>query len=282
MRSANSRDQAWLQAADALHFTAKKWTNMFRNKGDSIYFYTMHKSASTLFSDFVLKNLIGLRHVDYIRKLYDGRLNSSRSNPLVFRPRGHVYGPIRVSSDGTGVDYSEPLNGVTVSPDFVRDKVALFFVRDPRDILVSSYYSFGATHTYSARPDIRRAQGILRSRIQDMSIDDYALEFVQAQVSYFETIHRLSQSCRRGALMKYEDMIDNFDYFAGQLTQHIDVHPHVVRQMYRRSRPRRQEAVTSHRRSGKTGGFRHKLQPSTIAVLNHQLSGVLQTFDYPL
>lgn len=282
MRPFNPQEQTWLQTLEALHFMAKKWTKAFQKTRDSIYFYTMHKSASTLFSDYVLSSLIGFRHVDYIRNLYNEWPNSSRSKPLVFHAHGHVYGPIRVSSDGTSLDYSEPLNGVTVSADFVRDKVALFFVRDPRDILVSAYYSFGATHTYSPRPDIRRAQGLLRSRIQGMSIDDYALEYVHAQVDCFETMFQLAQACQRGALMKYEDMVDSFDHFSGKLTQHIDVHPHVLRQMFRRSRPRQEETVTSHRRSGKTGAFRHKLQPSTIEVLNNHLRGVLQKFDYAL
>jgi hypothetical protein len=47
----------------ALRYMIRK--HLSRANRESIYFLTLHKCASTLFSDFILKNIIGLRHIDY-------------------------------------------------------------------------------------------------------------------------------------------------------------------------------------------------------------------------
>src|SRR3954467_281701 len=39
---------------------------------ESVYFYTLHKCASGLFSDYVLKNARGLRLIDYADQFYNG------------------------------------------------------------------------------------------------------------------------------------------------------------------------------------------------------------------
>jgi len=109
---------------------------------ESIYFFTLHKCASTLFSSFVLKNLEGLTHVDYAKDLTSGRRSPRKALP--FHDYGIIYGPIRLSNDPENL-ISRHLIKPIYSPDFLTDKRAVFFVRDPRDILVSAYYSFGYT-----------------------------------------------------------------------------------------------------------------------------------------
>lgn len=267
-------------SAEALRFMVRK--NFSRTSSESIFFYTLHKCASTLFSDYILRNLIGLRHVDYALDIYQGRLKPSGAASLNFAPYGRVYGPIRVSSLGAGNAIDQYLARPATSAEFVVDKIALFFVRDPRDILVSGYHSFAHTHGFSPVPEIRRSQEEQRARLLAQSVDEYALESADRQIRHFTTIHELAQVCRRSVILKYEDMIDHFDYFSSQLTQHIDIHPHVLRQIECRSRPRDRERQGSHRRSGRTGGFRHRLQPATIDALNHRLSGILENFNYPV
>ena len=59
---------------------------------ESVYFYTFAKCASTLFSSYVLKNIEGLRHVDYANQIYHGR----DLKRVVFEEKGFIYGPIRI------------------------------------------------------------------------------------------------------------------------------------------------------------------------------------------
>jgi hypothetical protein len=103
--------------------------------------FYVQQAPSTLFDDYILSNLIGLKHVDHALDLYKGRLNPSSGKPLTFASHGYVYGPIRVSGMGFNSILDRLLNIPTMSADFVSDKIALFFVRDPRDILVSAYHS---------------------------------------------------------------------------------------------------------------------------------------------
>jgi hypothetical protein len=107
-----------------------------------------------------------------------------------------------------------------------------------------------------------------------MTVDEYVLSRADNQVKHFTTIHQLANACHRSVTLKYEDMVDRFDHFSNQLSEYVDLDPHVLGQIQRRSRPRTQERVNSHRRSGRTGGFGSKLELDTLA-LNQRLSGIL-------
>lgn len=110
-----------------------------RDLPETVYFYTFHKCASTLFNSYILKNIKGLQHVDYASQIYGGKKINKKLN---FRDKGFVYGPIRLSADPMSSVY-RMLVAPTSGHEFIRDKIAIFVVRDPRDILVSAYYSFG-------------------------------------------------------------------------------------------------------------------------------------------
>ena len=89
------------------------------------------------------------------------------------------------------------------------------------------------------------------------------------------------QGCERSVIIKYEDMIHDFALFTGQLGRHIVLDKHVIQEIYLRSRPKQEEDKQSHRRSGKTEGFRSKLKQETIESLNHRLEQALAKFGYP-
>ena len=237
----------------------------------------MHKCASTLFSSYILKHVGGLQHVDYAGQIYSGTL--ADNTRLQFQETGCIYSPIRLSSNPTGAGY-QMLTGPTTEHAFIRNKIALFFVRDPRDILISAYYSFGGTHGLSPVKELRERQLARMQAIQAQSLDEYVLNAATQQVQTFATLYELAHACERGVILKYEDMIDRFDLFSTQLRSQIQVSPKVVREIYRRSRPKQTEDPTSHRRSGRVGGFRGKLKAETIAALNHKLADMLQKFAY--
>jgi len=101
--------------------------------------------------------------------------------------------------------------------EFIRGKTAIFFIRDPRDILVSSFYSFGFTHCLSPVKEIRERQEADRKNIQTLSLDEYVIKNMDNSLKNFETIDRLSTSCEHCIILKYEDMIENFDHFSSQI-----------------------------------------------------------------
>jgi hypothetical protein len=242
---------------------------------ESVYFYTLHKCASALFSDYVLKHVRGLRLVDYADQFYKGLLVEN----VTFEERGFVYGPIRLSTGPPSTEYSRLVEPVS-STDFVRDKLAIFVIRDPRDILVSAYYSFGYSHGFSEEKEIQEQQQRVREAIQSKTIDDYVLEIAPWMLTHFQTVDRLAQACERGIVLKYEDMVNNWDKFSSELTRYLDLGRKTLRRGYKQSRPRKKEDLTSHRRFGKTGAYKEKLLPSTVNGLNLIFAPVLTRFQY--
>ena len=242
---------------------------------ESVYLYTLHKCASSLFSGYVLRNVRGLEVMDYEHQYHLGL----PLDVVRFEERGYVYGPIRLSTGPSSPVYAsviEPLSNI----DFVRNKTALFLIRDPRDILVSAYYSFGFTHSFSAVKEIREQQLLHRERVRSKKIDEFALESAVGTLGHFQLVGTLAQACRQGIVLKYEDMIDDWKKFSSGLTTYLDFNRRTLRRIYKRSRPLKKEDLTSHRRSGKPGDYKEKLQASTIETLNQVLLPVLTRFRY--
>ncbi|HMO92489.1 MAG TPA: sulfotransferase domain-containing protein [Pirellulaceae bacterium] len=242
---------------------------------ESVYFYTFHKCASTLFADYVLKNLQGLNHVDYATQIYNGE----EVEAIEFQRYGVIYGPIRLSVNPHSPVYKRFVS-VAAEPEFVKDKLAIFFVRDPRDMLVSLYYSFGFTHGFSSVPEIREQQAKLRREIQTQTLDEYVIAGAGQVAGYFSQLQELSRACTRGTLLRYEDLVEDFDKFIECFTSVVTLDQAVIDQIYQQSRPNQVEDTTSHRRSGQAANYQDKLKESTVAILNQQLAGVLASFGY--
>jgi hypothetical protein len=253
-----------------------EWLNK-KDLHESVFFYTFHKCASTLFSSYVLKNVEGLRHVDYASKIYFGNMVDDAS----YNDTGFIYGPFRLSLRHTSPVYIKLVKNAS-DPEFIRHRIAIFLIRDPRDILVSQYFSFGFTHGFSPVKEIRELQQQIRSDIQTKSIDQYCIEEASKTLDGFKTAWRLNQSSSRSVILKYEDMIVNWDVFSEALTKYIDLKSKVLAQIYKRTRPVEKEDLTSHRRDGRPGSFRHKLQKDTIEYLNEVFMDVLKEHQYSI
>jgi hypothetical protein len=246
-----------------------------RKSHESVYFYTFHKCASILFGSYILKNIDGLRHVNHASRIYSGRSYKK----LKLEAKGYAYGPIRLSADPMSPVYKKLVVPAT-QPEFMGDKIVIFFVRDLRDILVSAYYSFGYSHAFSPVEKIRQLQEATRSEIQAESLDEDALRSANKVRQNFETLSQLDSVCERSIVLKYEDMIGNFEHFIAQLSKYIALSQGVVQTIFERSRPKESEDISSHRRSGQPGGFRGKLQQETLDSLNRELENVLEKYQY--
>jgi Sulfotransferase domain len=242
---------------------------------ESVYFYTLHKCASSLFSDYVLKHVRRLRLVDYMDRFYNGEPIEC----VTFREKGFIYGPIRLSTEPHSAIYDRLIEPASRN-DFIRNKIAIFLIRDPRDILVSCYYSFGYTHEFSAVKEIEEQQRRARELIRRMTIDTFALEVANPILNHFHILDRLSQACNRGIVLKYEDMIDNWEKFSSGLTKYLNIGRKTLRHTYKQTRPLENENETGFRRSGKPGAYRDKLLTSTVDALNIAFAPVLTRFHY--
>ena len=245
------------------------------NSSDTVYFYTFHRCSSHFFSKYVLKNINGLHNIDYAKKIYRGK----KIDHIVFDNKGVIYGPIRLSAPPTSKEYTclvQPLSDL----HFIQNKLAIFLIRDPRDIVVSSYYSFAQTHGLSPDNEIRKKQKQHRKKLQLQTIDEYVLESAPIVQSHFVMLDTISNAFGESVIIKYEDMIDNWDYFISGLTKFINIKQTILNEIYKQSRPLENEDNKSHRRSGRPNAFKDKLKIETVNSLNITFKDTLEKYNY--
>lgn len=244
----------------------------------SVYFFTFHKCASTLFSSIVLKRAVGLRNINYAQQLYRGAVLSNK--PFTFQENGFIYGPIRVTPKFENNPVEDRLLGPVIQQDFLKSKRAVFLVRDPRAILTSEYYSFGFSHHLSRDKEVRKKQEVTRQEIQKITVDEYVLNHAAKMIDAFERLDFAQKHCQDRIVLRYEDLVEDFDAFIDQLCAFIPLRQATIELVYRESRPKQVEEINSHKRSGLPSGFRKKLLPETIESLNKQFEPILKRFAY--
>jgi len=213
--------------------------------------------------------------MDFAAQIYMGK----NRKKIIFDHYGHIYGPIRISAERESPEFKKFVEPICKT-DFIKDKIAIFMIRDPRDILVSSYYSFGFSHGFSSVQKIKDIQKERRRIIQSKTIDEYALENSDRILTNFNTLNKLIKDCNQSVLLKYEDLIENWEIFVKDLTKHIDIKESVLSNIYAKSRPRERNDLNSHRRSGAIEGFRKELNNETIGFLNEILKPIINQFGY--
>lgn len=172
-------------------------------------------------------------------------------------------------------------------------------VRDPRDILVSQYFSEGWTHNTKSWDEKRHEE---RKNIQKMSIDDYCISRAtdkgliigSAKVDPsmpFSLLERYQPAVQLKMLplpnctfVKYEDMVTNFRNWLSQVISPLQFSDDlsVVEKYYEKYKDEfiLEEEQMSHKRKITPGDHKEKLQSKTIEKLNDIFSDVLDNFDY--
>lgn len=155
----------------------------------------------------------------------------------------------------------------------------IMLVRDPRDMMVSLYYSMTRSHVIP-RGNEQLVQW--RERTRKMQIDEFALHRAPGYVKHFKTY----QAKLEGAnprVFRYEDVIYSKADWLLEMAEYADL-------------PIRLQAITElasthdliperenteqHVRQVHPGNFREKLKEQTIARLNEILAEFLAQYDY--
>jgi len=163
----------------------------------------------------------------------------------------------------------------------------LFQLRDPRDVLVSEYYSIGWRHSVEgwSQEDLDR-----RTLIQSLSVDEYVLR--EPEISKYPLLGRFEplMKLEPGSFefVKYETMVTDFPQWLRGCMQVLDIDPSSsantefvasLAEQYR-DEFRAEESESAHKRNVTPGDHRNKLTPETIEALNQRFAAVLGAFDY--
>jgi len=257
-----------------------KYNPKSNNHLDSIIFFTTHKAASNFTnqvlkeieqsSEFVLYDygaLIGsLSEKLCITNKFEEYLNEN-SNTL-FQLYGEIYGPQRMPLNFEGINHYKKI----------------FFLRDPRDVLVSAYYSFGFSHI---KPNSSTLLGTFlkdREKIQNQTIDEFVLQQANKWIKPVYTEYKsLRQNTSQDTLyLKYNDyvqdtvgFINSVFNFAGlenkELAERLSLTANPITKL---------EKKDNHKRSGKNNQWKTHLTQSTQDMLNVELKHILEYWEF--
>jgi len=238
----------------------------------SIAFISHHKCATSYISTKILPNVNGYEYVDYQTCAYNEQITSPKVHS-----KGHVYGVLRM------LEKEHPLYAMTeslISDSLDKSLKIIIMVRDPRDVIVSMYYSFGKTHGLSPNDIIAQYQRERKDRIVPLSIDEYASASSSTLYEIYNRLMSISDVAEDVCVIRYEDMIENFDGFYKTLLGTLPEIEVDYDEFHSSTRPKDIEDIHRHKRSGRVNSYKDKLSSDTIKYLNSELSSILSFFKY--
>ena len=234
-----------------------------------VVFHALHKSASM----FLFKLFFRLSKEQRMA-FYSGNLKVPTDHQVTPNiDHNFCLGPIR--------DFK--INQTEFEPNI--DIHRIFQLRDPRDILVSEYFSFGWIHTENRFGEKEQR---IREKIKQQSIDDYVLEPGGASHDLVKRLDHLARNAnkRNVTLVRYEQMVEDFPSWLWQvmLPFGFDKSSRFDRFKYQKYRWKYLRAFQAdktrrHKRNVKPGEHRIRLKPETIRELNRRFHPFQEWFE---
>ncbi len=256
----------------------------------SVLFFTTHKCASTFVAKVMRAagGLSDMRHLNYAAAVY--RMGDAidaggydhteiehiiaRNADRLFRPRGEIYGPLRRPVDFAG------------RPEYTQ----IFFLRDPRDILVSAFFSFGASHGAPHNSEMAKRFHAERARMQEEGIDRYVLraarDWIAPVFAQYAEFRRDGAHSHYFSYDLYKNDLETFlQSIVSAMGLDLDMRatPELADFMGRAKAAttnRVPQGTASHVRSGQSRQFATELKPDTLRALNDILGPVLEAWEF--
>jgi hypothetical protein len=172
------------------------------------------------------------------------------------------------------------------NPDLnIRNKKFILLVRDPRDALVSAYFSYGGMHLSHRMPG--KNADLFLARIQKtahLDIDDYVIRRAKGSIKRMAE-YRDGLDFNKGRIFRYEDIYFDKLTFLKAIFDHFDIAVDdalLARVAAKHDVRPKQEDVSKHIRKGEPGDYVNKLKPETVEKLNTILSDVAAAYEYDL
>jgi hypothetical protein len=168
-------------------------------------------------------------------------------------------------------------------PNLDRYKIVLI-ARDPRDILVSHYFSTAFSHPVplgNKRADFMAKRTVAR----ESTIDEFVLSESESLCNQFARYKSLLLARYPHVhLATYEHMVTEFENWLSTILRYcaLEVSSDLFRSLCienQRARPKIED-IKRHVRKGQPGDYKNKLKPETIAQLNAKFEPILADFQY--
>lgn len=241
----------------------------------SVFIMTIHKAASSFVGAEIIPVLAkaqGFESFDIAAKAFKAGANYRKTiqeHMSTLESPGYCFGPFRSPM---------VLNMLDISPNRL-----LVHVRDPRDCVVSAYYSFGYSHTIPPGKEEQQRFMERRERILTQSIDDYAIEEIGGAVKRLRAYLKHADRADQRLISRYEDMVLDFPGWVRKISAFIGGGDGsaAVKSLERKvSFDTKGEDIYKHKRQVMPGDHLRKLKPETIAHLNELCGDLLDKLGY--
>lgn len=246
---------------------------------DSVIFFTTHKCASTYLKKILnsIDKNSEYSHYDYgslvgslakelgVDSDFETYLNKNYKK--LFNLKGEIYGPQRM-----------PLRFKNVN-----DYKIVFFLRDPRDVLVSAYYSFAFNHKIPDNSIIKKQMLDSREKYLVMGLDKYVISQVDEWVlPVYKEYIKIRNKSNEYLFLKYEDFTYDPLSFTKKIYEFLDLNVDLIDDnLIDQANPvQKKIEEDSHQRSGKNKQWLDELKPETIRELNFKLEEVLNEWEF--
>lgn len=245
------------------------------SKMPSVLVFALPKSGSTLLDRMMREASAeaGLTYVSIMEEFFrlgipDNRFPASTSE--IFLDHGYCYGGFRYFPRRFDI----PILGSV-------KKVLL--VRDPRDMLVSHYFSMRTSH-----PD--RGQALktsvakmpMRDLAQELEIDDYVMKAASGFKTFLGDYQKVCAE-HDVKIYRYEDVVYDKAGWLTEICSYLGwkVTDSTIRKIVaKHDHIPKEENESQHIRQVHPGNYKVKLKPETIAELTRQFAEPMRTFGY--
>jgi hypothetical protein len=240
----------------------------------SIGFVTMHKAGS-VFVDQVLSQLtgpMGFEHVDLAFQAFQ----MGRSEHLYCVAQDHVLSRPRC--------YFGPFRGPYIRKMRELERLRLVAqVRDPRDCIVSLYYSLKYSHPAPAAGPAKETYERNLSFIQTADFETFVHKQARQYAVRMQVLLSVLECTQQSLLLRYENMVDAPLEWLSLLCEflNIDMSPQISDWVNKEmSTIGLVEDLSRHKRQVLPGDFRRKLSVSMQDHLTRMLRPHLDAFGY--
>ena len=260
---------------------AQEILNQKKFKKKSSLIWTTNKSASVYLRKVIneINKYSEFKAFDYSGAIWSlaGRINLDNPYDIerissLYRTHGEIYVPLRTPFEFEGRENFKNI----------------FFLRDPRDLLVSRYYSIAFSHKLPYQE--LNSEEFLKKRNQarSLGIDNFCLKEVEEWIiPHFIKFRSLRESSKESFIFKYEKFIESPELFLTQFLDSIEVTlpDSIQNKLVKLSKiPTIQNSkhykLKSHYRSGKSRQFESELEESTLEELNKKLKEIIIYLDF--
>lgn len=240
---------------------------------DSFYVFALHKSGSTLMNNMLMRVFeaaeiaqITIPDLVFMAGLPNEILNAED----VYFERGYCYRGYRA--------FPEYLHKFDLS---AKKKVLL--IRDPRDMVVSNYFSAAKSHVIPETGPVRELFLAKRQEASSTDIDDFCLVNIDQFIDEFRSYEHLLGTDIR--IYRYEDVVFNKAAWLRDMLSYFGVaaDPAAVSHAAREFDViPSEERPDQHIRQVHPGNFRKHLRKETIVKLNERLKPILEKHNYSM